>query len=114
MNQMIAYCGLVCTGCPAYTATQANDAAAIEQIAREWAEAYGVPVTAEDVWCDGCLSDGPRLCAHCGECEVRACATGRGVVNCGHCDDYGCDIIAGFLANAPQAKTVLEEIRAGL
>jgi hypothetical protein len=114
MDKMIAYCGLVCTECEAYTATKANDAAAIEQIARKWAEDYGAPITPEGVWCDGCLSSGPRLCAHCGQCEVRGCALSRGVVNCAHCADYGCEIIAGFIANVPQAKTVLEEIRASL
>ena len=33
MAEMIAYCGLVCTACPAYIATQANDRAALEQVA---------------------------------------------------------------------------------
>ena len=29
MDKMIAYCGLVCTDCEAYIATQANDLAAL-------------------------------------------------------------------------------------
>jgi hypothetical protein len=111
---MIGYCGLVCTECPAYIATKANDAAAIEETAKLWAEAYGAPITADGVWCDGCLSAGPRLCAHCDECDVRACAVDRGVLNCAHCDDYGCEIITAFTTNVPQAKAVLEEIRAAL
>ncbi|MBC8446916.1 MAG: DUF3795 domain-containing protein [Chloroflexi bacterium] len=114
MDKMIAYCGLVCTECPAYIATKANDAAAIERVARLWAKEYNAQITAAAVWCDGCLSAGPRLCSHCGECEIRACAISRGVVNCAYCDDYGCQTISGFLAHVPDAKAVLENIRATL
>lgn len=114
MDRMIAYCGLVCTDCPAYIATKTEDAAAIESVAEQWREAHSPLITAADVWCDGCLNDGPRLCSHCGECKVRACAVGRGVVNCAHCDDYGCEIITGFLTVVPDAKAVLEGIRAAL
>jgi len=31
MNKIVAYCGLVCSDCPAYIATQANDRAALER-----------------------------------------------------------------------------------
>ena len=30
MDKIVAYCGLECTGCPAYVATQADDRAALE------------------------------------------------------------------------------------
>ena len=33
MDKIIAYCDLVCTDCPACIATQANDRAALEQVA---------------------------------------------------------------------------------
>ena len=39
MDNMIAYCGLVCSDCQAYVATQANDPAALERVAAEWREA---------------------------------------------------------------------------
>jgi len=32
MDRIIAYCGLVCSDCPAYTATQADDRAALERL----------------------------------------------------------------------------------
>lgn len=113
MERMIAYCGLVCTECEAYIATKANDPEGIERTAARWREVHSPDITAADVWCDGCLSAGPHLCSHCGECEIRACARSRGVINCAHCDDYGCEIISGFLAHVPQARAVLEGIRAG-
>jgi len=114
MDRMVAHCGLVCTECPAYTATKADDAVAIQEVARMWSAEYRTQMNAADVWCDGCLSSGIRLCSHCGECKIRACATSRGVVNCAYCDDYGCDIISGFQAMVPDAKATLDAIRDAL
>ncbi|RLC63088.1 MAG: hypothetical protein DRI79_08630 [Chloroflexi bacterium] len=113
-EKMIAYCGLVCTECPAYLATQADDMEALERVAARWSEEFHAPITAAYCLCDGCLSDGGRLCGHCAECEVRACAIARGLVNCAHCDDYGCEKITGFFKFAPGAKATLEEIRKAL
>ena len=115
MDKMIAYCGLVCSDCPAYVATKANDRAALERVAAQWRQEFGAPgITVESVICDGCVAEG-RKCAHCSECEIRACGMARGVANCGHCDEYAsCDKLAGFFAMVPDAKTVLDGVRAGL
>ena len=114
MENTVVYCGLVCSECPAYLATQAGDMAALEEVASQWSQAFGEPITATDILCDGCTSGSTRLCSHCSVCEVRACASGRGVVTCAHCDDYGCQTLTRFLEYAPEAKGTLEEIRAGL
>lgn len=110
---MIAYCGLTCTECPGYLATLAHDEARVAAIAEEWSKQYGTKVTAENVWCDGCLVGGKK-CAHCSECEIRACGRERGVANCGHCDDYVCDKLTGFFEMVPEAKATLDKVRAGL
>ena len=115
MTPMIAYCGLVCTDCPAYIATQADDRAALEQVAAMWRKEFDAPgLTAESVICDGCLGTTGRKFGHCLECEIRACAMGREVVNCAHCDDYGCETIVGFFGFVPEAKATLDGIRAQL
>lgn len=115
MEKMIAYCGLVCTDCDAYVATQANDLEALERLAKKAREEYGMAnATLESTMCDGCLSNSDRLCGYCYECGVRACATGRGMVNCAHCDDYTCETLEGFFGMAPQARVTLDGIRAGL
>ena len=112
MDKIIAYCGLICTDCPAYTATQANDQAALERVAAQWREEFNAPnITAEAVICDGCLSGG-RKCSHCAECPIRACGLERGVANCAYCADYDtCQKLAGFFGFVPSAKAVLDEIR---
>ena len=109
-EKMIAYCGIVCTECPGYVATQNNDYEALKQIAKQWTEEFGDPLTPEGCLCDGCMADG-RKNDHCGECAVRACAIERGVVNCAHCDDYGCQTLTNFWKFVPETKATLEEIR---
>jgi hypothetical protein len=50
MNRIVAVCGLICTDCPAYVATQADDRAALERVAAEWRQAYNAPnITVESV-----------------------------------------------------------------
>ena len=115
MNQIMAYCGLVCTECPGYVATQAKDRAALEKVAAQWREEFDAPqITAESVICDGCLGMTGRKCSHCCECEMRACAMARAVVNCAHCDDYACEKLEQFFGFVPEARTRLDGIRSGL
>jgi hypothetical protein len=115
MNKIIAYCGLVCTDCPAYIATQADDHGALERVAAQWREEYNSPeITVESVICGGCVTDDERKCGHWAECEIRACGMARGVVNCAHCADYGCEKIEGFFGMVPDARTVLDEVRRSL
>ncbi len=115
MGKIIAYCGLVCSECSAYIATQADDQAALEQVAAQWREEYNVPdITVESGICDGCLGVDGRHCAHCFDCEIRACGMERGVANCAHCADYACEKLESFFGFVPGARTMLDEIRRSL
>ena len=115
MDRIIAYCGLICTDCPAYIATQADDHDALEQVAAQWREEYNAPdITVESVICDGGLPGDGRHGSHCFECEVRACGIERGVVNCAHCADYACEKLERFFGFAPDARAVLDEVRQSL
>jgi hypothetical protein len=114
VEEIIAYCGIVCTECPAYVATQNDDQEGLKRTAEMWSEQFQSEIKPEDIICDGCLPGHTRYCSHCTECEIRACAIVRGVVNCAHCDGYGCEKLTGFLQYAPEAKAKLEDIRAGL
>lgn len=115
MEEIIAYCGLVCTDCPAYVATQAGDRAELERVAALWREEFNTPdITVESIICDGCLTDQGRKCGHCAECDIRACAMALNLANCGHCADYGCEKIERFFGFVPDARVRLDRIRAGL
>jgi hypothetical protein len=112
-ENMIAKCGLDCAQCDAYIATKNNDVEALQRMADEAKKQFNLDITADQSRCTGCLSDGIKI-GYTTQCEVRRCAVERGVENCAYCSDFGCEIISGFLANAPKAKANLENIRATL
>ena len=114
MEKMIAYCGLTCTECPAYIATQTNDAEAMARVAEQWSAEYSTQLIVDDCWCNGCLAEKGPWMSHCAKCEIRACGVEKGVENCAHCDDYGCDKLTEFFGFAPAAREMLDGIRNAL
>jgi len=115
MEKIIGYCGIVCSDCEAYQATQANDRAALEAVAAKWREEFNAPeMTADSILCDGCLSTNGRTAGYCSVCELRACGQQKAVINCAHCSDYACEKLSSFLAQVPAAQAVLEGIRQAL
>jgi hypothetical protein len=114
MEELTAYCGLTCTECPAYIATQRNDAEAMARVAGQWSADYNTHLRADDCWCNGCLgAKGPWM-SHCAECAIRACGAEKAVENCAHCDDYGCDQLTEFFGLVPDAKKTLDDVRRAL
>lgn len=111
MEDILGACGLLCSSCEAYIATCKNDSEAIAEIAEKWSRKYGISISPESVWCDGCLTQGDRKCGHCAECEVRACVISRGLSNCAECDYYLCKTITRFFELQPLAKHRLDRIR---
>jgi len=112
MNEMIAYCGLDCIQCGALIATRTDDDVKRAEVAALWREEFGANITAEDIDCDGCLSEGGMLYQHCRVCEIRKCGVQKGVENCAYCSEYPCAKLADFLAVVTEAKTRLDAIRA--
>jgi hypothetical protein len=114
MEKMIAYCGIVCTDCGAFIATQNNDDAKRKEVAEEWTGKYNHDFKPEDINCDGCLVTTDRVLNYCNVCEVRKCGQEKGVANCAYCEDYSCDKLEKFFEMVPQNKVTLDEIRKGL
>jgi hypothetical protein len=51
--------------------------------------------------CTGCTGGGVKG-GYCSLCEIRKCASGKGVVNCGACVEFKtCKIINDFIAQVP-------------
>jgi len=92
-ERIVACCGLVCTDCPAYRATQTGDRELLEQTAERWSKP-GQPVEPEDIMCDGCTGTGARMNRFCRVCRVRECVRGRGLDHCGYCPEYVCTELA--------------------
>ena len=107
---MIAYCGLDCSKCLAFNATQANDDKLREDCARRWTRMFKHEILPAQINCDGCKVEG-RHFFHCEVCGIRACASGRGLDNCGHCADFGCEKIEGLMQMDPNIRKALEAQR---
>ncbi len=111
-EKMIAYCGIVCTDCRAFIATQRNDKELKKEVAKAWSTEKE-PLKPEDINCDGCLGTGKRLFKFCGVCRVRLCGHEKGVKNCAHCREFPCekltDLWRRFRLRKP--KATLEGIR---
>lgn len=107
MGKLIAYCGLDCAECNAYLALQNNDQALREETAAEWSKSFNFTFTPDMINCTSCKGTGVQV-GHCSECEMRKCAIGKGVVNCGACGEFkSCQTINDFIAQVPQAAANL-------
>jgi hypothetical protein len=111
-NRIISYCGITCSECDAYLATQTKDTTELERVAAAWSEAYKTDITAAAIMCDGCLATEEPHSSYCLECGIRACAIDRGVASCAYCEDYGCDTLEGFVSQVSGLRQALESIRA--
>ena len=115
MDKIIAFCGLTCTECPAFIATQKDDDKERKKVAKVWSKEFNSDIKPEDINCDGCLTEeSGRLFSHCKVCEIRKCGRKKEVKNCAYCDDYACEKLTKFFDMAPEAKTALVEIRKNL
>ena len=111
---MIAYCGLICTECPAYIATQENDNSKRAKTVKVWSKEFGVEIKPEDINCDGCLTDSGRLFNHCRVCEIRLCGQEKQIENCGYCSDFACQKLNFVFSAVPIAKKILQQIKDSL
>ena len=112
MDKMIAFCGLSCTDCDAFQATQKNDDKERKRVAELWVEKrIGVDIKPEDINCDGCLIKSRRLWRRCNVCPIRKCGLERHVKNCAYCSDYICENLKELFRSFPDGKSSLEEIR---
>lgn len=106
--ELTAYCGILCSECPAYKATEANDDALREQTAKLWSKTFNSELKAADINCRGCKSD--VLFGHCQVCEIRSCSSDKAYAHCGECEAF-CSKLDMIFNNVPGTKEQLEKMR---
>lgn len=90
---MISYCGLDCSICEEYLATQAKNKTELTKIAKQWTDSkkFEVKISPQSVLCDGCKT-GKRLSFHCSEsCIIKKCCKEKALESCAECADYPCE-----------------------
>jgi hypothetical protein len=112
MKKIIAYCGIDCSECPAYSATISGDEEEIRKVAKEWST-DSLIFKPEEIHCMGCNQD-EVVFSLFRECPIRSCCRDKGYENCAYCDDYGCDNLKMTFEKTPSAKERLDEIRKNL
>jgi hypothetical protein len=92
----LAPCGLYCGVCRIHQATQENDLAYLERLAKVYARRFPeiASVPAGELLCDGCLS--PRRFPTCQECAIRECCQQKGYEGCHECLDFPCGRVHEF------------------
>lgn len=105
MEKIVAYCGIICSECAVFTATQKNDIEEKRRVAKRWKRKV------EDINCDGCLTEGPRLFRYCEVCKIRKCGQEKQVKSCAYCTEYPCETLS---KSRDFKKDVLDNIRASL
>lgn len=111
-EKMIAYCGITCTECPAYKATLTDNDDLRRSTSREWSQMFNADIPPESINCQGCRSDSEIKFFHCQQCAIRSCAGEKGIATCAECADYPCDPLRFVIDNVPEARAVLEAIKA--
>lgn len=119
MDEFIAYCGLICEGCPIYWASRETNKEKKEkmrsEIARIINKHYELQLDPIDITdCDGCRSEGSRLFSVCRDCLIRKCAKEKGLKNCAYCEFYPCENLKKFFVTAPAAQSRLDVIKSTL
>jgi hypothetical protein len=110
MEKIIACCGLECTACAAYIATQENNETLRKETAELWGRQLDVEVDPKSIACDGCLSSGRHL-DYCGLCGIRKCCMKKNIHNCAPCNQYMCETLRNghqFLSEVLEMRPVDE------
>lgn len=85
----IAYCGVNCSTCPAFVATQKKQEQVRIRIAKLWSD-EDHQYKACEITCKGCHEPWGKKFRHCQECEVRECARQKLFDTCAECNQYPC------------------------
>ncbi|MBN1361790.1 MAG: DUF3795 domain-containing protein [Sedimentisphaerales bacterium] len=89
MEPILTRCGYRCDLCLAYKANAESDPAVRQKLSDGWFKYFGFRLPPEQIVCDGCMAENPRLIDK--GCPVRPCVIAKGLDHCGQCQQYACE-----------------------
>jgi len=108
---MIAYCGLDCSACDGYIATQSGNEEELKKVSEKWSKQFQADIKPEHVICDGCRT-GERQSFYCTNlCKMRKCFNEKGYNSCIECTNFACKDLKFVLDDAPEARENLEKLK---
>lgn len=102
-TSLAGICGAYCGACPVYRAWADQDGPRLEALAR------ALHTTPDRLMCTGCRT--PSTFCFGGDCAIKVCAQGHGVVFCTECQEYPCERIHAFQAAAPYRAAMCRDAR---
>jgi hypothetical protein len=102
MQPIVTRCGYRCDLCMAYRPNVEANPANQQTLSDGWFNYFGFRLLPEQIICDGCMADHPRLIDD--QCPVRPCVIARGLDNCAQCHEYVC-------AKLKERLVVYEEVQ---
>ena len=81
------------------------------KVAKLWSRRYNASFERQDINCDGCKSQTGWLFKYCRTCEIRQCAMGKDIENCGYCPEYPCEKLNPIFRVAPGLKERLDALK---
>ena len=91
-NKNFSKCGMRCDLCLIYSPNVEKEDRRAE-ICDAWKKMWeGFDPDANTVICAGCCNENENAILFSPECEIRKCVMEKGLVHCGYCEQYPCDI----------------------
>jgi hypothetical protein len=97
MEAIITRCGYRCDLCLAYKPNIEAHPENRQILSDGWYKYFGFRIQAEDIYCDGCLSEGGKLIDK--SCPVWPCAIERRIDHCDQCEEFVCEKLQGRLVD---------------
>ncbi|MCG6879249.1 MAG: DUF3795 domain-containing protein [Deltaproteobacteria bacterium] len=108
---MFSYCGIDCSECETYLATQADSDTERKKISKQCLIEFNVRLKPEQINCNGCKSDGVKCSFAVTLCEIRKCNIEKSHPYCAVCNEYKCKKLEKIIESAPAIGKALEALR---
>ena len=98
MDNVISACGVVCSDCGAFLASQKGPAYQ-QEVAEAWHRIYGFKAEPATLTCAGCLSSDDQVFPSSVKCAARQCCRTKGLSNCAECPEKTCQLLEKAQSN---------------